>query len=50
MRRRVFLATVDSRLIALDAQRQTCQDFGQRTVDLQHDLLHQPDLSRRVPK
>ena len=44
-RRRVFLATVDSRLIALDAANgQPCQDFGANgTVDLQHDLLHQPD-------
>ncbi|HYR31841.1 MAG TPA: PQQ-binding-like beta-propeller repeat protein, partial [Gemmatimonadales bacterium] len=43
--RRIFLATVDSRLIALDAATGlACQDFGTRgTVDLQHVILHRPD-------
>jgi len=43
--RRIFLATVDSRLIALDAATGlACQDFGTRcTVVLQHDILHRPD-------
>ena len=46
-RRRLFLATVDSRLIALDgATGRLCQGFGARgTVDLQRDILHQPDYA-----
>ncbi len=44
-RRRIFLATVDSRLLALDAATgRPCADFGAAgTVDLQRDLLHQPE-------
>ena len=44
-RRRIFLGTVDARLIALDAATGTpCQDFGVHgTVDLTHDLLNAPE-------
>jgi quinoprotein glucose dehydrogenase len=43
-RRRVFVATVDARLIALDAATgQPCVDFGERgTVDLARGLRHAP--------
>lgn len=43
-RRRVFVATVDARLIALDGKTGApCADFGTRgTVDLSHDLLNAP--------
>jgi quinoprotein glucose dehydrogenase len=43
-RRRVFVATVDARLIALDGTTgRPCIDFGDRgTVDLAHGLRHAP--------
>jgi quinoprotein glucose dehydrogenase len=43
-RRRIYLGTVDARLIALDAATgNACDDFGQHgTVDLTHDLLNAP--------
>jgi quinoprotein glucose dehydrogenase len=43
--RRIFLATVDSRLLALDAATgRLCAGFGAGgTVDLQRDVLHQPE-------
>jgi quinoprotein glucose dehydrogenase len=42
--RRVYVATVDARLIALDGKTgEACGDFGTRgTVDLSHDLLNAP--------
>ncbi|HVH68874.1 MAG TPA: pyrroloquinoline quinone-dependent dehydrogenase [Gemmatimonadales bacterium] len=46
-RRRIFVATVDARLIALDAATGTpCADFGAAgTVDLSHDLLNAPEYA-----
>lgn len=43
-RRRIYLATVDARIIALDANRGTpCRDFGRDgTVDLRHGLHNSP--------
>jgi quinoprotein glucose dehydrogenase len=43
-RRRVFVATVDARLIAIDgATGHPCEDFGEHgTVDLAHGLRHAP--------
>ncbi len=44
-RRRIFIGTVDARLIALDgATGRPCDDFGSHgTVDLTHDLLNAPE-------
>src|SRR3989454_10940531 len=46
-RRRIFVATVDARLIALDGARgNVCPDFGsQGTVDLTRDLLNAPEYA-----
>ncbi|OLB16822.1 MAG: hypothetical protein AUH07_00165 [Gemmatimonadetes bacterium 13_2_20CM_70_9] len=46
-RRRIFVATVDARLIALDGARgKVCPDFGsQGTVDLTRDLLNAPEYA-----
>jgi quinoprotein glucose dehydrogenase len=42
--RRIYVATIDARLIALDAATgKPCEDFGRRgTVDLSRDLLNAP--------
>ncbi|HTH64510.1 MAG TPA: pyrroloquinoline quinone-dependent dehydrogenase [Gemmatimonadales bacterium] len=44
-RRRIYIGTVDARLIALDGRTgRPCDDFGSHgTVDLTHDLLNAPD-------
>lgn len=44
-RRRIYIGTVDARLIALDAATgRPCDDFGSHgTVDLTHDLLNAPE-------
>ena len=44
-RRRIYIGTVDARLIALDgATGRACDDFGNHgTVDLTHDLLNAPE-------
>ena len=49
-RRRIFLATIDARLIALDARDgQACADFGDRgTVDLRHGPAQRAVRARRV--
>jgi quinoprotein glucose dehydrogenase len=46
-RRRIFVATVDARLIALDAATgRPCADFGAAgTVDLTHDLINAPEYA-----
>jgi quinoprotein glucose dehydrogenase len=46
-RRRIFVATVDARLIALDAATgRPCTDFGAvGAVDLTHDLLNAPEYA-----
>ncbi|HET9706996.1 MAG TPA: pyrroloquinoline quinone-dependent dehydrogenase [Gemmatimonadales bacterium] len=44
-RRRIYIGTVDARLIALDgATGRACDDFGNHgTIDLTHDLLNAPE-------
>lgn len=44
-RRRIYIGTVDARLIALDgATGRPCDDFGNHgTIDLTHDLLNAPE-------